>query len=72
MSAELTVVIYDGKCDFCKASLGWLRMKLDVTAISFHEGNLEKYGLTKAECEKEVIVLDQGRRYGGVTSTAVP
>jgi len=71
MSAESTVVIYDGECDFCMASLGWLRMKLDVKAISFHQGNLEKYGLTKAECEKEVIVLDQGRRYGGADAIAL-
>ena len=71
MSAELTAVIYDGECDFCIASLGWLRMKLDVKAISFHEGNLEKYGLTKAECEKEVIVLHQGRRYSGADAIAL-
>lgn len=59
-------VIYDGDCVLCKNSVNWLSKSLTFTAIPFQSGDLASYGLTKAECEKQVYAISGDRKYGGV------
>ena len=65
------VVIYDGQCRFCIASLKWLQQKLDLTAHSFQEADLTSYGLTREQCSKEVFALADGETYSGAAAIAV-
>jgi predicted DCC family thiol-disulfide oxidoreductase YuxK len=64
------VIIYDGQCRFCIASLGWLQQKLSATAIPFQEASLEKYSLTLDQCSKEVFAIGGGRTYAGADAIA--
>ena len=61
-------VIYDGDCTLCKTSINWLSKKLTFTAIPFQSGDLASFGLTKAECEKQVYAISDDRKYGGVSA----
>ena len=61
-------VIYDGDCTLCKNSINWLSKKLIFTAIPFQSGDLASYGLTKAECEKQVYAVSSDHKYGGVSA----
>ena len=61
-------VIYDGDCALCKTSINWLSKKLSFTAIPFQSGDLASFGLTKAECEKQVYAISDDRKYGGVSA----
>jgi predicted DCC family thiol-disulfide oxidoreductase YuxK len=65
------IVIYDGQCDFCIAWLRWLQLKLDVTAISFHEAELEQYGLSFQECSQSVFVVTPTGKYAGAAAIAL-
>lgn len=68
--ASGVTVIYDGQCRFCVASLGWLKKKIKVNAIAFQEAPLEKYGLTSAQCSKEVFVVTKNETYSGAGAIA--
>lgn len=59
-------VIYDGDCTLCKNSVTWLGKKLTFISIPFQSGELASYGLTKAECEKQVYAISDSNKYGGV------
>ena len=61
-------VIYDGDCTLCKNSINWLSKKLTFISIPFQSGELASYGLTKAECEKQVYALSGSNKYGGVSA----
>ena len=61
-------VIYDGHCILCQNSINWLSKKLTFTAIPFQSGDLASFGLTKAECEKQVYAISDDRKYGGVSA----
>jgi len=61
-------VIYDGDCVLCQNSINWLSKKLTFTAIPFQNGDLASYGLTKAECEKQVYAISDSNKYGGVSA----
>jgi predicted DCC family thiol-disulfide oxidoreductase YuxK len=61
-------VIYDGDCVLCQNSINWLSKKLTFTAIPFQSGDLASFGLTKAECEKQVYAISDDRKYGGVSA----
>lgn len=61
-------VIYDGDCTLCKTSINWLSKKLTFTPIPFQSGDLALFGLTKAECEKQVYAVSGDRKYGGVSA----
>ncbi len=66
MATHLDVIlIYDGECRFCIASLGWLQEKLKVTAVPFQEADLVTYGLTRSQCEKAVFVIAGQNTYSG-------
>ena len=66
----IATVIFDGECSFCTASLNWLRLKADINAHPFQQADLASFGLTRAECEKEVIALINGTTYRGATAIA--
>jgi predicted DCC family thiol-disulfide oxidoreductase YuxK len=51
------VVIYDGQCPFCKASIDWIEQKLVVDSKPFQQADLAKLGLTYEQCSKAVHVV---------------
>ena len=64
------LVFYDGQCELCKNSISWIRKKLEIQAMDYHQVNLEKYDLTLEQCAKEVIVICQSQRYDGADAAA--
>jgi predicted DCC family thiol-disulfide oxidoreductase YuxK len=63
-------LIYDGECRFCAACLAWARRKLEISAISYQEANLDQYGLVRSECEKSVFVVTKEVNLSGATAVA--
>jgi predicted DCC family thiol-disulfide oxidoreductase YuxK len=51
------VVIYDGQCQFCQASIDWIEQKLVVDSKAFQVTELASYGLTFEQCAKAVHVV---------------
>jgi predicted DCC family thiol-disulfide oxidoreductase YuxK len=70
VSLDEATVIYDGDCRLCQASIDWLRLKLDIAAEPFQRAHLERFGLTREECAKEVIVHTSSATYRGATAVA--
>lgn len=70
-SGSNIVVIFDGQCRFCIASLKWLQQKLDLTAIAFQDADLSPYGLTREQCSKEVFALSDAKTYSGAGAIAL-
>ena len=70
MSLDEATVIYDGDCRLCQASINWLRLKLDIAAEPFQRAHLERFGLTREECAKEVIVYTTKATYRGAAAVA--
>lgn len=68
--STIATVIFDGECRFCIASLNWLRLKADINAHPFQEADLTAHGLTRAECEKEVIAIINGTTYRAASAIA--
>jgi predicted DCC family thiol-disulfide oxidoreductase YuxK len=64
------VVLTDGQCRFCEATLAWVQKKLVVDAIAFQEADLAQYGLTYEACSKALHVLHAGKVYVGADSIA--
>jgi len=61
-------VIYDGQCQLCQNSINWLAKKLKFEAIGYQVALLEKFGLTLAQCEKQVYAVLGDKKYGGVSA----
>ena len=70
MSLDEATVIYDGDCRLCQTSINWLRLKLDIAAEPFQRAHLERFGLTREECAKEVIVHTSKATYRGAAAVA--
>ena len=70
MSLDEATVIYDGDCRLCQASVNWLRIKLDIAAEPFQRAHLERFGMTREECAKEVIVYTTKVTYRGAAAVA--
>ena len=70
MSINEATLIYDGDCRLCQASVNWLRLKLDIAAAPFQSASLERFGLTREECAKEVIVHTGSATYRGAAAVA--
>jgi predicted DCC family thiol-disulfide oxidoreductase YuxK len=68
-SHELTV-IYDGECGFCKECVRWVEKKTVITALSFQSADLARYGVTYERCSKEVVVVINGKVFGGASAVA--
>ena len=68
--ASEIVVLTDGECRFCEATMAWVERKLVVDAIAFQRADLDFYGLSYEECSKAVHVLHSGRVYVGPDAIA--
>ncbi len=64
----MITVIYDGQCQLCQNSINWLEKKLKFEAIGYQVALLEKFGLTLAQCEKQVYAVEGEKKYGGVSA----
>ena len=64
------VVLTDGECRFCEATLGWMQKKLVVDATPFQKADLSKYGLTYDQCAKALHVVYAGRVFVGADAIA--
>ena len=64
------VVLTDGECRFCEATMKWVELKLDVEAIAYQRADLDFYGLTFGECSQAVHVLHAGKVYVGADAIA--
>ena len=69
-SKDKIIVIYDGKCRFCKASVDWIQQNLSITAIPFQEAELAKFNLTLDQVSKSVHVITDSRTYSGADAIA--
>ncbi len=72
MATHLDVIlIYDGECRFCRASLTWLQEKLQITAVAFQKVDLAMYGLIRSQCETAVFVIANQKTYSGSAAIAL-
>ena len=59
------LVIYDGECRFCAASLAWVQEKLEIASVAFQDAKLSDFGLSRSQCEKSVFVIGGGDQLSG-------
>ena len=64
------IVLTDGKCRFCEATMAWVSKKLEVHAIAYQTADLSQYGLGYEQCSKAVHVLHTGKTYVGADAIA--
>jgi predicted DCC family thiol-disulfide oxidoreductase YuxK len=64
------VIIYDGECGFCKECVRWVEKKTVITALPFQSADLARYGLAYERCSKEVVVVINGKVFGGASAVA--
>ncbi len=64
------VVLTDGECRFCEATMKWVEEKLEVDAIAYQRADLGFYGLTYEECSQAVHVVHAGKVYVGADAIA--
>ncbi len=64
------VVLTDGQCRFCKATLAWVEKKLEVKAIAFQDADLSSFGLNYTQCSEALHVVHSGKVYVGADSIA--
>ena len=64
----MITVIYDGQCQLCQNSINWLAKKLKFQAFAYQVAPVEKFGLTLAECEKQVYAVVGEKKYGGIAA----
>jgi predicted DCC family thiol-disulfide oxidoreductase YuxK len=64
------VVIYDGQCQFCQASIDWIEQRLVVDAKAFQNVDLASYGLTFDQCSKSVHVVADDTVFVGAAAIA--
>ena len=69
MMSEI-VVLTDGECRFCEATLGWMQKKMVVDATPFQKADLSKYGLSFEECSKALHVVHAKKIYVGADAIA--
>lgn len=68
---NLPVVIYDGNCEFCFDCVQWVKAQTDVVALANQGINPADYGVTREQCEKSVVVINDGQIYFGAAAVAV-
>jgi predicted DCC family thiol-disulfide oxidoreductase YuxK len=61
-------VIYDGQCQLCQNSINWLSKKLKFEALGYQVAPVEQFGLTLAQCEKQVYAVVGEKKFGGVSA----
>lgn len=70
VSNKTVSVIYDGQCRLCRASIDWLQMKCEITALSFYEIDPKIYNLTLDECQRQVIAIQNEQLFKGAAAVA--
>ena len=58
------IVIYDGECEFCKSCIRWISNRTDIKALANQSIDPNIYGITRAQCEKSVVVIDADTHFG--------
>jgi len=66
----MIIVLADGECRFCEATMAWVAKKLEVNAIAYQTADLSQYGLTYEQCAKAVHVVHAGKTYVGADAIA--
>ena len=64
----MITVIYDGQCQLCQNSINWLSKKLKFEALGYQVAPVEQFGLTLAQCEKQVYAVLGDKKFGGVSA----
>jgi predicted DCC family thiol-disulfide oxidoreductase YuxK len=64
----MITVIYDGQCQLCQNSINWLSKKLKFEALGYQVAPVEQFGLTLAQCEKQVYAVEGEKKFGGVSA----
>ena len=64
------VVIFDGECRFCQASVNWIQRKVLIEAKAFQETDLSQFGLTVEQASKSVQVIAHGQTRSGANAIA--
>lgn len=64
------VVLYDGQCQFCQASIDWIEQRLVLDAKPFQQAELARYGLTLEQCSQSVHVIISGKVLVGAAAIA--
>lgn len=70
MANNSVVVIYDGQCRLCRASINWLKSGCEVEAISFYDIEPEKYNVSLADCQSQVIAIVESQIFKGAAAVA--
>jgi predicted DCC family thiol-disulfide oxidoreductase YuxK len=72
MDINSSVLIYDGDCGFCNASLLWGYRHLAEmpAAIPYQQTDLDKYGLLLEEVEKAVYLVSSDIKFSGHAAVA--
>ncbi len=72
MDIRSSVLIYDGDCGFCNASLLWGYRNLPEmpAAIPYQQTDLHQYGLSLQEVEKAVYLVSGEARLSGHEAVA--
>lgn len=70
MAKDAIIVIYDGECGFCRACVGWLKLKVQVSEFAFQDIDTSIYGLTKEQCSKELHVQRLGKMMAGAPAVS--
>jgi predicted DCC family thiol-disulfide oxidoreductase YuxK len=55
----------------CKNSIAWVSKKLVITPVDFHTGELTRFGLSKQQCSREVIVITDQGQFSGAGGVAL-
>ncbi len=61
------VLLFDGDCSFCTASVDWLTANLPAPPLMLplQHAHLEGYGLTRSEAERKVQLVVGAERFAG-------
>ena len=52
----------------CQNSINWLSKKLKFEALGYQVAPVEQFGLTLAQCEKQVYAVEGEKKFGGVSA----
>mgnify|MGYP003353134880 CR=1 FL=1 len=55
---SVTTVIFDGECDFCRSCIEWVQNRYQIQALANQSIDPVEYGVTREQCEKSVIVIE--------------
>src|SRR6056300_1423051 len=66
------VVVFDGRCGFCTRSVNFARrwVRSDAEFVPFQTTDLEQFGLTQEQCEREVQWVEGEFVVGGSSAAA--